>query len=130
MLYVATKSATFTPEEILKVLHMLQGSSDDKSTLYHVAITLLYYGLLRYSEVKMIKVKDVRVVSEQGNIFIEVNYMYQRKQRNKGFTYHIPSSFVPLFRKYLRQICRKTVEQGQLQFQKKLEFWGEVLHPK
>ena len=64
----------------------------------------------------MIKVKDVRVVSEQGFMFIEVNFKYQHKRRNKGFTYHIASSFVPLFRKYMRQIYPKAVEQGWLQF--------------
>ena len=41
MLYVATKSVTFTPEEIHKVLSTIQDSSDDNFTLYGVAIALL-----------------------------------------------------------------------------------------
>ena len=75
-LYVATKLATFTPEEIHKVLHTLQDSSGEKCTLYGVAIALLYYGLLRCSEARMIKVKDVQIVSEQGDTFIQVNFKY------------------------------------------------------
>ena len=55
--------------------------SDKKFDLYDVAIALLNYGLLRCSEVRMIKVKDVRVVSEQGDTFIEVNFMYQHKTK-------------------------------------------------
>ena len=116
MFYVATKSATFTPEVIHKVLSTLQDSSDDKLTLYGVAIALLYYGLLRCSEVKIIKVKVVQVVTEQGDTFIQVQFKYQQKQRNEAFTYHIPATFVPLFRQYLRQICPKAVEEGRLQF--------------
>ena len=72
--YVATKSATFTPEEVDKVLHTMQDSSDMKMTLYGVAIVLLYYGLLRCNEVRMIKVKDVKVVTENSYTFIEVNF--------------------------------------------------------
>ena len=117
-LYVATKSATFTPEEIHKVLHSLQDSSDEKMTLCRVAIALLYYGLLRCSEVRKIRIKDIQIVTEKDDTFIEVNFKYQRKQRKEGFTNHISSSFVPFFRNYMRQIFPKTVESGNLQFLK------------
>ena len=129
MLYVATKSDTFTPEEIHKALHMVQHSLSEKFTLYSVAIAFLYYGLLGCSEVRMIKVKGVQEISEQGSTFVEVNFMYQHKQWNAGFTCHNPSSFVPLFRKFMRQICPKSVEYGQLQFQKKIECLWQAQHP-
>ena len=83
-LYVATKSATFTPEEIHKVLHTLQDSPDEKLSFYGLAIALLYYNLLRCSEVRMIRVKYVQIEGEQDGTFIEVNFMYQQKHRNKG----------------------------------------------
>ena len=87
-------------------------------TLCGVAIALLYYRLLRCSEVRKISVKDVQIVTEKDDTFIEVNFKYQRKQRNEGLTYHILSSFVPLFRNYMRQIYPKTVESGMLLFLK------------
>ena len=47
-LYVATKSATFNPEEIHKVLHTMQDSSDKKMTLCGVAIaTMDFYAVVR-----------------------------------------------------------------------------------
>ena len=103
----------------------MQDFSDKKMTLCGVAIALLYYGLLRCSEVRMIRVKDVRIVTKKDDTFIEVNFKYQRKQRNKRFTYHIPSSFVPLFRNYMRQIFPKMVESGKLQFLKNWNIRGK-----
>ena len=41
-LYVATKSATFTPKEIHNVLYTMQDSSDKKMTLCGVAIAILF----------------------------------------------------------------------------------------
>ena len=76
--------------------NMLQDSSDEKYTLYGVAISLFFFGLLCCSEVRMIKVKDALVIFESGDTFIQVKFKYHRKRRNKGFTYYIPSSFVPL----------------------------------
>ena len=84
-----------------KNLHSLQDSSDKKLTLCGGANALSYYGLLHCSEVRKIRVKDVQIVTEKDDIFIEVNFKYQRKQKNKGFTYYIPSSFVRLFRNYM-----------------------------
>ena len=78
-LYVATKSAIITPEKFHKVLHILQDSSDENFTLYTVAMALLYYGSLHCSEVRTIRVKDVRIMAAQGDTFIEVNFMYQQK---------------------------------------------------
>ena len=73
----------------------------------------------------MIKAKDVQVVTEQSDTFIQVHFKCQQKQRNEGFTYHIPTAFLPLFRKYLRQICPKAVEEGKLQFLKKWNHQGK-----
>ena len=133
-LYVETKLATFTPEEVHKVLHTIQDSSDKKLTLCGIAITLLYDGLLRCSEVRVIQAKDVQIVIEKDDTFIEINFKYQRKSLTVflvplflcsfvplflcSFVPLFLCSFVPLFRNYMGQICPKAVESGKLQFLK------------
>ena len=63
-----------------------------KSTLQEVAITLLYYGLLRGTKVSMITVKDVSITAVGSHIFF-----HNRKRRNEGFQFFIPSKFYPMF---------------------------------
>ena len=112
--YVAKKSSTFDPEEIQELLMKLQDKPTTRATLHGVAIALLYFGLLRGSEVKEITVRDVIVKDSR----ILVKFMHDRKRRNEGFSYEVPSLYYPMFKKYVGQICQKTVDKGMVQFLK------------
>ena len=57
--YVAKKSDTFSPQEIEQVLLYLQEKNCPEHTLYSIAISLLYFGLLRASEVREVEHDDV-----------------------------------------------------------------------
>ena len=122
-LYVATKSKTFSTKEIDTILMYLQDKKEPKETLQGVAIALLYFGLLRSTEVQMIQMDDVKVEDLGSKKVIEVTFKHERKQRNEGFQYYIPSKFFPMFGRYSEEICKDTVASGNLQF---LKNWNKI----
>ena len=93
--YVAKKSKTFSAEQIHDViLHcMFSGNRDPKVMLYGVCIAVMYYGLIRMNEAYLVQVKDVKIVGEEDFKKIQINFDYQQKRKNNGFTYYIPSIF-------------------------------------
>ena len=101
--YVAKKSSIFGPEEMHELLMKLQEKPTTRATLHGVAIALLYFGLLQASEVKEITVRDV--VVKDGSILVA--FKHDRKRRNEVFSYEVPSSYYPMFKKYVGQICQK-----------------------
>ena len=58
---MSNKSKTFSEKEIDTILMYLQDKKEPKETLQGVAIALLYFGLLRSTEVQMIQMDDVKV---------------------------------------------------------------------
>ena len=64
---------------------------------YGLFIAVMYYGLLRMSGAFLIKVEDIRIVYEDDFKNIQINFDYQRKRKNNGFTNYIPSIYLPLF---------------------------------
>ena len=58
-LYVTTKLKTFRAKEIDIILKTFQEKNEPKATLQQVAIALLYYDLLRATEVQMIQMDNV-----------------------------------------------------------------------
>ena len=116
--YVAKKSATFSPEEIEKILLYLQENVTPKNTLHGVAISLLYFGLLRGNEVRAIVVSDVTIVKQESNPRVEVAFAHDRKKRNNGFKFYVAGLYLPIFERYLKELCQKTVKAGKVQFLK------------
>ena len=94
----------------------LQKKYEPKETSQGVAISLLYFELLRATEVKMIQIDDVKAEDIGSQKVIEVMFKHEHKQRNKGFQYYFPSKFFPMFGRYLEEIYKDTVAAGDLQF--------------
>ena len=67
-----------------------------------VIISLMYYGLLRCTDVLNVKVQDVSLNQEK----IEVKFNHSRKRINYGFTFWIPMLYAPPYRKYLSELDR------------------------
>ena len=122
-LYVATKSKTFRTKEIYPILTSFQEKNEIKATLLGVAIALLYYSLLRATEVQIIQMEYVQVENISSQRIIEVMFKHEHKLRNEGFQYYIPSKFYPMFARYLEGICQDIVAAGNLQF---LKNWNKV----
>ena len=95
--YVCAKSKTFSAEELDAVLTFCQDSEDPKHHLLGVGVALMYYGLLRVSDVLKVQVQNVSVNNQKK---IVVKFEHARKRVNPGFTYHIPSRYYSLFSKY------------------------------
>ena len=89
---------------------MLSDNNNPKETLYGVCIAVMYYGLLRMAEAYLVQVKDVRIVGEEDYKKVQINFEYQRKRKNNGFTYYIPSIYLPLFRQYMSELQTKKVK--------------------
>ena len=95
--YVCKKSRVFSPEEMDRLLMCCQESNEHEMTLLGVGAALMYYGLLRISDVKKVKIEDVSQ-DEKGRIVVK--FVHARKRKNPGFTYLIPSLYKKLFLKY------------------------------
>ena len=88
-----------------------------------MAIALLYFGLLRIAEVHMVEVDDVKVEKRGLHDIIEVTFKHERKRRNEGFKYYVPSKYAPMFSRYLSELCQDTIDKGKLQF---LKNWNKM----
>ena len=55
----------------------------------------------------LIKVEDVRIVGEESYRKIQINFDYQQKRKNGGFTYYVSSTYLPLFQKYMTELQTK-----------------------
>ena len=93
-LYVATTSKTFGAKEIDAILISLQEKNKPRETLEEVVISLLSFGLLKATEVQMIQMHDVKVEIIASQKVFEVPFKLERKGRNEGFQYYIPSKFL------------------------------------
>ena len=100
--YVCKKSKVFSPEEIDALLLFCQESHDTEYTFLGVGVALMYYGLLRKSDVNKITIGDVSM-DNKGRVKIEFNH--SRKRKNPGFSYLIPSIYKKLFLKYESELC-------------------------
>ena len=78
---MANKSATFSPEKIHQVLLKLQDQDLPNVTFYGVAISLLYYGLLRANEVRDLKVEDIVHTERSNKKEITVMFNYEQKKK-------------------------------------------------
>ena len=116
--YVAKKSATFSPEEIEKILLHLQENISPKNTLHGVGISLLYFGLLRANEVREIVVTDVTLLKNEANPRVEVAFAHDRKKRNNGFKFYVAGQYMSMYDRYLKELCPKTIKAGKVQFLK------------
>ena len=116
--YVCKKADTFDADQMYSIMTKLQQINTPKSILQAVAITLLYYGLLRSCEVRKIRVKDVKLSERNGKKEILINFPYARKRMNAGMEYNIPSIYFDLYKRYIGELCPKTIAQGKEQFLK------------
>ena len=71
----------------------------------------------------MIEVDDVLVEKRGLHNIIEVTFKHERKRRNEGFMYYVPSKFAPMFSRYIGELCQDTVEKGNVQF---LKNWNKI----
>ena len=99
--YVAKKSATFTPQQMETYLMICQTSSDPGYTLRGVISAMLYYGLMRCTEILYVEMQDV-AQEEDGRVC--VRFHHGRKRKNEGFTYWIPSRYRELFKRYIEEV--------------------------
>ena len=60
--YVGKKSDTIPPQEIEQVLPYLQENDSPKNTLYGIAISFRYFGLLRVSEVREVEYDNMALL--------------------------------------------------------------------
>ena len=112
--YVCKKAATFNADEVHHVMMTLQERNMPNATLYAVSIELLYFGLLHTGEVRMMEVKDVKVMDNEKLKRIHINFAYPQKRRNAGMDYYVPVDFFPVFKRYLIEICQASMKQGRL----------------
>ena len=49
---------------------------------------------------------------------IHINFAYPQKRCNIGMDYYVPVDFLPVFKRYIIEICQASVKQGRLQFLK------------
>ena len=111
--YEAKQPLTFNAEEVQEVLLTLQHKKDDPyAKLYGVGIALLYFGLLRANEVRVIIMVDVDL--NHGMKEITVKLIYKQKLRNDGFTYNVLSTFFSMFKRCMGQICMNSVRSGKV----------------
>ena len=109
--YVVKKSKTFSAEQIHEVIRQCMCSTNDpKKTLIGICIAIMYYGLLRMNEAYLIQVEDVRIVGERDDKKIQVTFDHKRKRKNEGFTYYVPSVYLPLFQRYMTELQTKNVK--------------------
>ena len=67
-----------------------------------VTVALMYYGLLRSTDVLAVKVQDVSIRTDK----VEIKFNHSRKRVNHGFTFWVPYIYLPIFRKYLSELSR------------------------
>ena len=101
----------------------LQENKGPKATLQGDAVALIYYGLLKATEVQMLEMEDIKVEAIGVCKINEVTLKYEHKQRNEGFAYYVPSKFFPIFPRYLNEIYQDTLAAGNVQF---LKNWNEI----
>lgn len=102
--YVSNKSKTFTAEEIDAVLMYCIESADEGDHLLGVGVALLYYGLLRISDVLKVQVENVTFDQEKKTM---VRFEHARKRKNPGFTFHVPARYYALFERYVSSLGPK-----------------------
>ena len=90
--------------------------TQSKAYLEGAAVALLYYGLLRATEVQMVEMEDIKIETTGVQKIIKVTFKHERKQRNEGFVYYVPSKFFPCFQMYMNKICQDTVAARNIQF--------------
>ena len=91
--WVAKMAEVFSPGDVHNVIVHFGELEDHKDRLHAVTILLLYYGLLRVDNSLKIKRKDLKL-NKEGKF--EVNFIYERKRFNSGFTYTIPKIYTHL----------------------------------
>ena len=67
----------------------------------------------------MYEMEDVKVERTGVRKVIEVMFKHERKQRNEGLVYYVPTKFPPMFSRYISEIYQDTVAAGNVQFLKK-----------
>ena len=75
------------------MLMTLQDRNIPNATLYAVLIAQLYFGLSWAVEVRMIQVKDMKVIDNAKIQRIHINFSYPQKRRNTGMDYFVPILF-------------------------------------
>ena len=123
--YACKKAATYNAYEVHHMLLTLQERNTPNATLYAIAIALLCFGLLCAGEVRMIQVKDVKVIENEKIKRIHVNFAFAQKRRKSGMDYYVPIDFLPIFKRYESEICQASVKQGRVQFLKNWSVKGK-----
>ena len=95
--YVAKKSKVFSPEQMDAILAFCSASDNHEHHLLGVGVAIMYYGLLRISDLLKVNVENVSILQDKK---IQVAFEHTRKRRNEGFTFHIAPAYYDLFIKY------------------------------
>ena len=106
--HVATKANTFTKLH-LQALLKYGGLLDDNLHDYlesKICGFLGIYGLLRCAEILNISKGSIKnsLLYGMGSNPIVVEYKFSTKTRTRGFTFHIPARFRPIFLQYYKQL--------------------------
>ena len=101
--HLKQKADIFTAEKVKQLLAEYLDGDKPEELEKKIAIALLYYGLLRYSEVLAINENDVRLDLTEN---IEVNIPHYSKRSEKGFSFTLPAWIKPSFEKYANQLSK------------------------
>ena len=114
--YVATKSKVFSPEQMDAILSFCALSDQPDHHLLGVAVAIMYYGLLRISDLMNVNVEDVKMLDDKKT---EITFEHTRKRRNPGFTFNIPPRYIQLFVKYDAELAENATGRYVKNYNKK-----------
>ena len=119
--YVCKKSNIFSAKQIHQVMEFALKSEKKEDMLMGVGVALLYYGLMRCSDVLNIQIQDVSV-GKMATPTV-VNFDHGRKRRNEGYKFHVPFIYNDIFLKYDQELNVKSKANSRY-----LKNWVEKNH--
>ena len=99
-------------EEVQRLFVHLSSSVDQFDKLTLVAVALMYFGLLRQGEVRIISIENVKM--DDSNRRIHVEFTKRTKSRARGFGFTIPSLLYEPFKSYINELRPKVTGENFL----------------
>ena len=103
--YIPKKSEIISAEDFKRLITELLDETDPFERLTIVAISLMYFGLLRQGEVLAIDI--IMVKMDWKREIIRVEFSKWTKSRAQGFAFAIPPYLFPVFERYMRELRPK-----------------------
>lgn len=103
--YIPKKSEIISAEDFKRLITELLDKTNPFERLTIVAISLMYFGLLRQGEVLVIEI--IMVKMDWKREIIRVEFSKWTKSRAQGFAFAIPPYLFPVFERYMRELRPK-----------------------